>query len=380
MNARLAAAVLALGLAARAAAQDEGALSVPLPDGFPTLPGSEHAAFYAVIGKQLAEGLVGDASVLFDAPGAECDRVLLLGGPLARWAHRTADGIWSWDASGLVVAGKLPEKFRGAYVDVLAALDGQVEPPVDGLYPTFSATEIEGDVFVIGVPAPGHYDLILDAAHGKVRALATCEAVPAAGLDVTQLAVVEARDAEFRLALSVPAKLAHGAPPTLSLREYYRHMTLDASATATRVAGGFTVPVDPRVLGGKLWAWAPGWRALLVEGKEFSEKQPAVARTVEPGKRLLVRVKDRKGAPVEKACVELRDADGKPLVAAFDPRGNESVAQLDTTGRVSSSGELTLFGLPPGGVKLSVGPCGTGAPATVVTWDGMRDTIDVVVE
>jgi hypothetical protein len=372
--------IAALVLTLAAARAQEGQLSVPLPDGFLTLPGADGARFYALVGKKLAEGLVGDASVLFEVPAADSDRVLLLGGPLARWAHRAEDGTWSWDAAGLVLAGKLPAKFDDAYVDVLAPLDGQLEPPFDGLYPSFSSVTHDDGIFVIGVPAAGRYDLILEADGGKQRALATCTAITSDGLDKTKLAAVTTRPADFHLALTLPAALSKGKPPTVTLREVYRHMTLDASAAATRAGAVLNVPVDPRVLGGRVYAWASGWCVLRVPGSEFSEQQPAVARSVEAGRKLRLHVRDSKGVAVERACVEVRDAQGQPLVAAFDPRGEESAAILDTGGRVSAEGDLGVFGLPATGATLLVGLCGSDQDRKVIEWDGKQQELTLVVD
>src|SRR5262249_27081575 len=160
---------------------------------------------------------------------------------------------------GLVLAGKLPPKFDKAYVDVLAPLDDQLAAPFDGLYPTFSSETFDEGSFVIGVPAGGRYDLILETAGGKQRLLATCEAVTSEGLDPKKLTAPVTRPAAFPLALPLLPPLSRGKPPTVSLHEVYRHMSLDATAAATRVGALLNVPVDPRVLGGKLWAWAPGW-------------------------------------------------------------------------------------------------------------------------
>lgn len=369
-------AALLLSLPTRA---QEGQLSVPLPEAFPTWSGADRVSFFALVGDKLAEGMVGDASVLFEVPAVDSDRVLLLGGAHARWAHRGADGIWTWDAAGLVVAGKLPAKFEEAYVDVLKPLDGQVAPPFDALYPTFNAVTFDQGFFVLGVPAAGRYDLILETDGGKTRVLATVAAVSEQGLDKNTLPAVTTRPAEFRLALTPPGKLGKTAP-IVSLREYYRHMKLDASAPSKKVGATLEVPVDPRVLGGRVWAWAPGWCAVRVQGSEFSEQQPAVARTVEPGRKLLVRVRDHEGRAFERACIELRDAEGKPLVAAFAPRGVETEAALESVGRVSSDGDLTIFGLPAGGVKLLIGPCGPGQDRITLTWDGKQDVLDVVYE
>ena len=337
-------------------------------------------AFYALVGGKLAEGTAGDASVLFEVPAADADRVLLLGGAHARWAQRTADGTWSWDAASHVLAGKLPAKLEAAYVDVLEPLDGQVAPPFDALYPTFNAISFDEGWFMIGVPAAGRYSLVLETDHGKTRALATLEAVSDQGLDKHTLPEVVTRPAEFRLALTPPPKLARAAPPTVSLREVYRHMTLDTAAASRKVGSALEVPVDPRVRGGRVWAWAPGWRAVLVQGSEFSEEQPAVKRSLEPGRKLLIRVRDHDGRAFDRGCVELRDAENKLLVAAFSPRGPETEATLDTSGRLSSDGDLTIHGLPAGGVTLRIGPCGTGQDRMTLIWDGKKDVLDVKYE
>lgn len=379
MNAHLALIAVLLLAPDRAAAQDDDTLSVPLPEDILALPGSARAAFHAVVGTRLVDGLVGDASVLFDAPAAECERVLMLCGPHARWAHRAADGTWTWDSAGFVVAGKLPEKFKGAYVDVLRAADGQLAPPLDAVYPTFTSDETAGLSFVIGVPAAGRYELVLDAARGRQRGLATCEALPEEKLDPAQLPDFTVRPAEFRLALSVPSKFQRSTP-VLSLKEIYPRMKLDASANAVRSGAGLSVPISPRVLAGRLWAWAPGWRVLRVDGREFTEAKPAVSRLVEAGHKLLLRVRNPAGEAIEIACAQLRDEQGESLVAAWDPRGDENAAQLDSVGRVSASGEVTLFGLPAGGVRISVGRCGAEHEPVVVTWDGKKDVLEVVLD
>jgi hypothetical protein len=234
---------------------------------------------------------------------------------------------------------------------------------------------------VIGVPAAGRYDLILEADGGRKRALATLEAVSDKGLDSKALAVVTTRPAEFRVELTLPkGKLAKVRPPSVSLREVYRHMTLDVAAPAEFGGTLCKVPMNPRILGGRVWVWSPGWTVVRVQGSEFSEAQPVVKRAVEPGRKLLVRVRDPEGRAFDHACVELRDAEGKPHVAAFTPRGDEAEATLDTVGRVSTEGELTIFGLPAGGVKLLVGPCGKGHDRVTLEWDGQKDVLDVVYE
>jgi hypothetical protein len=361
-------------------AAQEGPLSVPLPDDFPSWPGADRVSFYALVGNKLAEGMAGDASVLFEVPAAGVQTVLLLGGPHARWAHAAEDGTWSWDGAGLVVAGKLPAKFEEAYVDVLAPLDGQVPPPFDSLYPSFTSISFDEGSFVIGVPAPGRYDLLLEAEGGKRRLLATVEAVPEAPLDRKHLPALTTRAVDFRLALTPPGKLVRAMPASVHVREVYRHMTVDAEAAPKRAGITWELPVTPRVLGGRLWVWAPGWQALRVPGNEFSEKQPVVARAIVPGRKLLVRVRDAEGHAMDRACIELRDAQGAPLVAAFAPRGEESDAGLDSTGRVSVDGNLTLFGLPDGGVTLLVGRCGESFEASKIVWDGKQDELEVVLD
>jgi hypothetical protein len=133
-------------------------------------------------------------------------------------------------------------------------------------------------------------------------------------------------------------------------------------------------------MGGRLWVWSPGWRALLVDGAEFSEEHPVVERKVEAGRRLQVRVRDPAGAPIGIACVELQDAAEKPIVAAWDPRGDETSARLDVAGRVGPNGEITVFGLPAGGLTVVAGRCAAGHEPGVAEWDGKANVLDVVVE
>jgi hypothetical protein len=133
-------------------------------------------------------------------------------------------------------------------------------------------------------------------------------------------------------------------------------------------------------MGGRLWVWSPGWRALLVEGAEFSEERPVVERKVEAGRRLLIRVRDPAGAPIGIACVELQEAGEKPIVAAWDPRGDEKSARLDVAGRVGPHGEITVFGLPAGGLTVVAGRCVAGQEPGVTEWDGKAEVVDVVLQ
>jgi len=302
-------------------------LVVPVPPEIHALarPGTRFWALGA--DGTLVDGIDDDTSVTFALPpGGVADRVLLLGGPAARWAHLGEDGAWTWDATGFVVAGRVPPELAGAYVDILRPLDGQVAPPADSLYPTFSDAEISGQ-FTLGVPAAGRYELVFDADHGRRRALATCEAVPEGAFPDKELPLVEPRAVDLRLVLTPPAPLAKGALPALLGRELYPRSDLDAPLTVERTGKTLTAHVPPRVMGGRLCVWSPGWRALVVEGGEFSEEHPVVERTAEAGRRLVVRVRDRTGAPIGIACVELQDAAEKPIVAAWDPRGDETSAR-----------------------------------------------------
>jgi hypothetical protein len=78
--------------------------------------------------------------------------------------------------------------------------------------------------------------------------------------------------------------------------------------------------------------------------------------------------------------VERQDAEEKPVVAAWDPRGDESAARLDVAGRVGPEGEVTVFGLPAGGLSVVAGRCGGGQEPGVAEWDGKAEVIEVVVD
>jgi len=371
--------ILALLLLAAAALPGASTLVVAVPAEIHTLARAG-GRFWAVgADGTLVDGIDDDTSVTFALPpGGVADRVLLVGGPAARWAHLGEDGAWTWDTTGFVVAGRVPPELADSYVDILRPLDGQVAPPADALYPTFSDAEISGQ-FTIGVPAPGRYELVFDAEHGRHRALATCEAVPEGSLG-KELPLVAPRTVDLRLVLTPPAPLAKGAPPPLLGKELYARSDLDVPLSVERTGKTLTAHVSPRVMGGRLWVWSPGWRALLVEGGEFSEEHPVVERKAEAGRRLVVRVRDRTGAPIGIACVELQDAEEKPIVAAWDPRGDEKSARLDVAGRVGPNGEITVFGLPAGGLTVVAGRCAAGREPGVVEWDGKADVVDVAVE
>jgi hypothetical protein len=357
-------------------------LVVELPPQILALAAQPGAAFWAVgADGTLAEGLDDGTRVAFSLPeGQDADRVLLIGGASARWARRGENGAWTWDSTGWVVAGRLPEALRGAYVDVLRALDGQVAPPADALFPTFS--DVESDVdFVLGVPAPGRYELVFDAERGARRALATCEALPEAGLERDKLPSVGARPADLRLALTPPEPLpARGALPAVLGREQYPRTVLDGPLAAERAGKTLSVRVPARVLAGRLWIWSPGWRVLLVEGADFSEEETTVARKLEAGRKLVVHVRDAAGAPVGIACVELQDADERQIVAAFDPRGDQSAARLDVAGRAGPGGDITVFGLEPSALTVVAGRCAAGQEPGVAEWDGKAEEITVTVE
>ncbi|HEX5012102.1 MAG TPA: hypothetical protein VFY71_17075 [Planctomycetota bacterium] len=370
-----------LALLCLAPAAPSSTLVVPVPPEIHALARPGGTRFWALgADGTLVDGIDDDTSVSFALPeGGVADRVLLVGGPAARWAHLGDDGAWSWDTQGFIVAGRVPPELADAYVDILRPLDGQVAPPVDALYPTFSDAEISGQ-FTIGVPAPGRYELVLDANHGKRRALATCEAVPEDAFVGKELPLVETRAVDLRLVLTPPTSLAKGVLPPLLARELYARSDLDVPLAVERTGKTLTAHVAPRLMGGRLWVWSPGWRALLVEGSAFNEEHPVVERKAEAGRKLLVRVRDPAGGPIGIACVELQDAAEKPIVAAWDPRGDETAARLDVAGRVGPSGEITVFGLPEGGLTVVAGRCAEGREPGVAEWDGKAPEITVTVE
>jgi len=357
-------------------------LTVPLPPEMRAPAEQPGATFWAVgADGTLVEGLSDATSVSFALPeGHEAERVLLLGGASARWAQHGEDGAWTWDATGYVVAGQLPAALRGAYVDVLRPLDGQVAPPVDALFPSF--TDAESDAgFVIGVPAPGRYELVFDAARGTQRALATCTAVPEASVDRHKLPAIETRAVDLRVLLTPPEPLpAKGALPVVSGREVYARTVLDDALPVERAGAALSVRLPARLLAGRLAVWSPGWRVLSIDGAALDPAQPKLERQLEAGRRLVVHVRDPAGGPLGIACVELQDGDERPIVAAWDPRGDESAARLDVAGRVGPEGDITVFGLPRGGLTVVAGRCAAGMPPGEAAWDGGSDEITVVVE
>src|SRR5262245_21441953 len=214
--------VCLLALLCLAPAPAPSTLVVPVPPEIHALTRAGGAQFWAIgADGTLVEGIDDDTSVTFAlSTDGVADRVLVVGGVAARWAHLGEDGTWTWDATGFIVAGRVPPDLAGSYVDILRPLDGQLAPPADGLYPTFSDAEI-GAQFTSGVPAPGRYELVFDADHGRRRALATCEAVPEGAFAGKEPPVVETRGVDLRLVLAPPSPLAKGALPAVACKELY---------------------------------------------------------------------------------------------------------------------------------------------------------------
>jgi hypothetical protein len=63
---------------------------------------------------------------------------------------------------------------------------------------------------------------------------------------------------------------------------------------------------------------------------------------------LALELVDRAGAPIANAALELSDGQGRPLLAACQPRQNSSLV------RTGSHGEATLFDLPASTVRVAV--------------------------
>jgi hypothetical protein len=366
------------GVSAQDAA-DSGEPTAPIvamPDGIRALIEPELTRFVGMSSRATFDAWVEGTSVRVGGIGLDIDRVLLFGGAAARWAHREKDGTWTWDTTGFVVAGLAPAKLHAAYIDILRPLDGQV-PQLELRYPTFETYQITDGRFVVGVPAAGRWEVILDASTGSSRALAVCEAIPETALDRAKLPEVDARDVDFRVLANVPAELE----PTQAIQVQWQDDHFSSmDQWVGPAAGPLTLRLQPSALVARGWCWAPGWECLEFDGKDLSLDHQSLVRDVRPGRSLRVRVLDEAGNPVTDASVSIFGKDRRSVLAAWEQGGNQQKARLFGSTEVGPTGETTAFGLPGGIGACEVCICRSGHSNVFVFWDGFADTVEVVID
>jgi hypothetical protein len=374
--------VLSLPVGAQDRAYDDPLrLVVPMPEAIAALWRPDEAQAFAYAGgvRVGVADSVTTAAVFGTAQRDAVDKVLVLGGPHARWARRQEDGTWAWDSSGWVLAGRAPEPFRQSYVDVLGPLEGQLPAEGAECYPTFGTEESdEQGAFILGVPAPGLWQLILDAHTGPDRALASWQATQDSDLDPARLPLVSARPWMGEVSLD----LAEGVPP--SPREREVEVFVAAGASALRCSqllrgqqGAWTLALPPQILGGRAWVWHPGWEVFVIEGTALRDVKDRPRITVRAGRTLVVRVTHATGKAASAIVVRLRNARNEVLPLPWGAVGDEAHARIQESGKTAADGTLSAFGLwTDVPLQLEVVPGGGAAPVTV-PWDGRAQLLEV---
>ncbi|HEX5010220.1 MAG TPA: hypothetical protein VFY71_07450 [Planctomycetota bacterium] len=328
-------------------AQDREAsavLTVHLPASIAKLwePELTHINYFA--GSELLGGTdaIVDGSFTIESPRAkEIDRLLLLGGSRARWARRGTGDAFLWDDSGYVVAGRLPPdlgpNFHDAvrplncWIDMLGPADGAVPDGVASLYPATRMDDTWDESFLVGVPGPGRWTVIVHVSGGLGDLLVTCPAMRE-GEVPARLPAVEA--VAFRCMVRFDLTSLPAAEREPRDAECLASTRSGASRNGTQQlmrseAGGpshWSAEADDLV--SILWIWRPGWEVQRVDGSEFTTPATVVDRTVLPAKALNVEVRLETGEPAVDASVKLSNASGSPVPAAGCSGSDSSAARL----------------------------------------------------
>jgi len=323
-------------------------------------------------------------TVVTDRPEA-IDELLLIGGAHARWARRVEHGGFVWDDTGYVVLGRMPADMGpnwtditrpvGCHVDMLGPVDAQVAPGVARLYPVMRMDHVNDERFVVGVPAPGCWDVILHVDGGVGDLVARCEAVPDGVLPMeppfVPMQAVTAR-VEFDLSLLPESERSPQKVDVVSDRgngTWWLHPH-GGLASVSMGAADF---VRQR------WIWHAGWECQRVDGSEFAGFDAVIDRIVNPARHFFVVVRDAAGTPLENASVSLEDTAGAGVPAAWSASRTVEGNNLGRGGRTGADGLVRVDGAPPGFVHTIRARVAGGIGASiVVVWDGAEETFDVV--
>lgn len=358
-----------LGLLMLLACRGADQLLVPVPDAVADLWPGGTPTVVAFAGDQAVH-----QAARYEAGGirltgelaAEIDRLLVQAWAHCRWARRGDDGAFRWDTSGWVLAGRLPDDLGpswqgwprplGGFLDVLGPVGGTIPRELAEQFPWLSDGYTETEQFVIGVPGPGTWALVLYVGGGGHELLLTVEALREKDVPDALPVVASVRRGGRRIRFDVSA-LPAGDETTSTIeilaevgwggRSTVRWIDVDG---APRLEVPHHIEVSHRQtnLLGRTWYWRPGWTPQLVDGPALDPDGWVVERTVTPGDRsLLVRVADPDDVPLFEARVQLVDAEGHDVPAVWGRPDDPDRAGFAWGGSTDVAGMALAGDIPP---------------------------------